>query len=213
MSTYFDSFTMPTMAPFTSTSTSWMNATSAADLATTFKTSANSTWSWVYNNVLIDHLDRFVYHGLMKSANWTTTQLKNVNIDAYTSDIDWVMLGSMLSFFFITLFALNWMSQPSPSRNITVSLNMDSLDEFARMEGFTKPRRSSRLLERAMRSLDEDICAALTEDGVSARDIRKILLPSYPNISVTEVNSRLYTMLNRGDVMKYRGERPTWTLA
>ena len=90
---------------------------------------------------------------------------------------------------------------------------MDSLDEFARMEGFTKPRRSSRLLERAMRSLDEDICAALTEDGVSARDIRKILLPSYPNISVTEVNSRLYTMLNRGDVMKYRGERPTWTLA
>jgi hypothetical protein len=204
---------MPIITPFTSTSTtSWMNSTTVSDTATTMKSAANSTWTWLYENVLFDKLDRIVYQTLMTSANWTTSQLKALDLEARANDIDWVLVGSMLTFFFVTLWVLNRMTPTKPP-TITVSLNLDSLDEIDLMDGFTKPRRSARIAERAMRALDADILAAIGDKNISARDIRMILLPSYPTLTVADINSRLYTLLFDGTVAKYRATKPTWVLA
>lgn len=191
---------------------SWMNSTTVSDAASSMKSAANSTWTWVYDNILFDKLDRIVYQGIMTSANWTTAQLKALNLEERASEIDWVLVGSMMTFFFLTLWMLNRM-MPTKPPTITVSLNLDSLDEIDRMDGFTKPRRSARIAERAMRALDADILAAIGDRNISARDIRMILLPSYPALTVADVNSRLYTLLFDGTVAKYRAAKATWAIA
>ena len=191
----------------------WFNSTTMAGAADNLKTTANTTWSWVYNNILFDKLDRFVYHGLMTSANWTVTQMKAMNLESRAQQIDWVLVGSMLTFFFITVWILNRMTARSPPPVIQIHWTADAVEDMSRMDGFTKPRRSPRIYERTQNRLDADILNTLNDNGVSARDLRKILLPTYPEITLTDINSRLYTMLNRGQVIKNAGSRPTWSSA
>lgn len=230
MSTFFDSFDaiMPNVTNMRmgfdtfnwSSLPEWTNASTMAD---SIKTGANTTWDWVYNNVLIDKLDRIVYHGLMTSYNWTAASLKQMNLEERARDVDWRMVGAFMIFYFTVLWFLSRtaaQAKPSPSdlrliydfkpRAINITF-YDDVEGVSSLEGFTKPRRRGQ--GRAAR-LDTDILNLLSsENAATARAIRNLLRSSYPDITLSDVNSRLYVMFDDERVRKTEDAVPVWTRA
>lgn len=225
MSTFFDSFDaiMPNVTDmrigydtFNWSSSPWMNTSSMSD---SIKTNANMTWDWVYNNVLIDKLDRIVYHGLMTSYNWTAAAFKEMNLEERARDVDWRMVFGFMAFYFTALWFMNrrmTSAKPSPSdlrliydfkpRAINITF-YDDVDSISSLEGFTKPKRRGK--GRAAR-LDADILNCLSADAVSARALRSLLRASYPDITLSQIHSRLYTMLDENRVSRTNDEIPLW---